>query len=127
MHVSSMNHSLMPPFVMREAGLIVNDVPSIHITPEELTDETHCIVASEKVNKVDLKIPLMLDGIFSFFPTRKLTDDEVQACEYIETIGICPDLTNWDPYDETYANQEDSMVNFWGNVFLREPKKKSLR
>ena len=83
LHVLSMNHNFIPSFVMSEAGLIVNDVPRIHTTPEELTNKTHCIVASEKVNGAYLKIPLMLDGIFSFFQTRKLTDDEVQDCEYI--------------------------------------------
>ena len=73
LHVPSMNHNLIPPFVMREAGLTVNDVPKIHTKDQELNDETHCIAAKEGDNGVDLKIPLKLDGIFSYFPTRKLT------------------------------------------------------
>ena len=65
LYVPSMTHNLIPPFVMREAGLIVNDVPRIHTKPEELTNETHCIVATAASNGADLKIPLQLDGIFS--------------------------------------------------------------
>ena len=30
LYVPSMNHNLIPPFILREAGLIVNDVPKIH-------------------------------------------------------------------------------------------------
>ena len=30
LYVPSMNHNLIPPFIMREAGIIVNDVPKIH-------------------------------------------------------------------------------------------------
>ena len=30
--VPSMNNNLIPPFIMREAGVIVNDVPKIHVT-----------------------------------------------------------------------------------------------
>ena len=45
LHVKSMAHNLVPPFILREAGLLVNDVPRIHTKPEELTNETHCIVS----------------------------------------------------------------------------------
>ena len=30
LYIPSMNHNLMPPFIFREAGLIVNNVPRIH-------------------------------------------------------------------------------------------------
>ena len=45
LHVKSMANNLVPPFILREAGLLVNDVPRIHTKPEELTNETHCIVS----------------------------------------------------------------------------------
>ena len=31
LHVKSMNHKLFPPYMMREAGVIVNDVTKIHV------------------------------------------------------------------------------------------------
>ena len=123
LHVETMSHNLIPPFIMREAGLIVNDVPRIHTKSEELTDETHCIVSK---GEVEMKIPMKLDGIFSYFPTRKLTHEEVEACEYIETVGLTPNGTDWDPYDSSYADQEESMVDFKGNLIVREPKRRKV-
>jgi hypothetical protein len=46
LYVKSMKHNLIPPFIMREAGLEVNDVPRIQTKVEDLTDKTHCIVAN---------------------------------------------------------------------------------
>ena len=44
LYVHSMVNNLIPPFVMREAGLKVNDVPKIHIERQNLTNESHCLV-----------------------------------------------------------------------------------
>ena len=126
LHVPNMPHNLIPPFIMREAGLLVNDVPRIHTNAGDLNNETHCIVAKEEVNGEDLKIPLKLDGIFSYFETRKLTDDEVEACEYIPTVSLSSDSDKWDPYDPSYANQEDSMIDYRGDLMVREPKKRKI-
>ena len=91
LHVPSMEHNLIPPFILREAGLVVNDVPKIHTKRDELSVETHCIVANKEDNGIDLRIPIKLDGVFSYFPTRKLTEQEIDECEYIETLQLCPD------------------------------------
>ena len=104
LYVPSMTHNLIPPFIMREAGLVVNDVPRIHMKQEELTNETHCIVAREDDVGVNLKVPLRLDGIFSCFETRKLIVQEVNDCEYIETLKLTPESSDWDPYGPHYAN-----------------------
>ncbi len=75
-------------------------------------------MATEVNNEANLKIPLKLHGIFSYFPTRKLTADKTDNCEYIETVSICPEGPDWDPYDSSYANQEDSMIDYKGNVIV---------
>ena len=62
LYVPSMSHNLIPPFIMREAGLVVNDVPRIHVRIDDLSNETHCIVAKEDPNGADLKIPMSLDS-----------------------------------------------------------------
>ena len=126
LHVSSMPHNLVPPFIMREAGLVVNDVPRIHTDVKDLTDETHCIVSKEGEGGAELKIPMTLDGIFSCFPTRKLTKDEIEACEYIPNVALCPDSETWDPYDPTFSNQEESMIDYKGNVIVQEQKRRKL-
>ena len=43
LHVPSMEHNLVPPFILREAGLVVNDVPKLHTKQDVLSNDTHCI------------------------------------------------------------------------------------
>ena len=126
LHVPSMEHNLIPPFILREAGLQVNDVLKIHTKPADLSVNTHCIVACADVNGIDLRIPMKLDGIFSCFPTRKLTQDEINNCEYIETLQLSPDCDDWDPYDASYAEREDQFTDFRGELIVRPPKRRRL-
>ena len=52
LYVPSMVHNLILPFAMREAGLVVNDVPKIHCG-NGVTRESHCIIYV----KPSLRIP----------------------------------------------------------------------
>ena len=110
LHVPSMNHNFVPTFILREVGLIVNDVPKIHTRQEDLSNETHFIVSKNYSdnNGTDLHIRMKLDRIFSYFPARKLTMNELENCDYIETVNLIPDAAQWNPYNEEYANAEDS-------------------
>ena len=74
LYIASMPHNLIPPFILREAGLQVSGVPKIHC--DEPTIEDHSIYD----DKTKLQIPLKLDGIFSYFQTRALTLNEIQNC-----------------------------------------------
>ena len=73
--------------------MIVNNVRKIHTRQEDLTNETHCIVSKRDGdnNDTNLHIHMKLDGIFSYFPTRKLTMNELKNFEYIETVYLSPD------------------------------------
>ena len=64
-----MMNNLIPPFVMIEVGLKVNDVPKIHIERHNLTNESHCIVSTADGNGNELRITMKLDGIFLHFLT----------------------------------------------------------
>ena len=109
LHVPSMEHNLIPPFILREAGLEVNDVPKIHTQRDVLSRDTHCIIAGAETNGIDLRIPMRLDGIFSYFATRELTNEEIDNCEYIETLQLYPDSNDWGPYDESFAAGTDTL------------------
>ena len=58
LHIPSMSHNLIPPFIMRAGGVIVNDVPKIHCADPTVND--HCI----RFTGSDLRIPLQLTGTF---------------------------------------------------------------
>jgi hypothetical protein len=111
LYIPSMERNLIPPFVMREAGLIVNGVPRIHCG-EELTNESHCIISKE----AGLRIPLQLRGIFPGFDSRALTQDEVNNCDELDLIIITPDSVEWDPYSDHYSENEKQYTTWDGDV-----------
>ena len=67
LHTPSIKHNLIPPLIFRETELTVSEVPKIHC--DEPTVEDHSIY--DDVNKI--RMPLKLDSIFLYFPTRELT------------------------------------------------------
>ena len=111
LYVPLMQYNLIPPFIMREAGLVVNDVPRIHCE-EDVTRESHSIIDEES----GLIIPLCLRGIFSCFETRRITPDEVDDCNNMNVIYLSPDSPIWDPHDEVSSNNEDTFVDDEGEI-----------
>ena len=105
LYIASIKHNLITPLILREAILTVSDIPKIHC--DETTIEDHSIYDE----KTKLQIPLQLDGIFSYFPTKALTLDEMQNCDQIEHIFLSPDAETWDPYSESYSINEDQIVD----------------
>ena len=110
LYMPSLNDNLIPPFIMRQGGAIVNEKAKIHC--QDPTVDDHCISFSNS----ELRIPLRLNGTFSFFHTRKPTDDELQSSD---KIFITPDCTEWNPYCESFSLNEESITNFDGDI--REP------
>ena len=45
LHVPSMRNNLLPPFMLREAGITINEVPKIHLSSP--TEEHHAIIFQE--------------------------------------------------------------------------------
>ena len=44
LYVPSMTNNLLPPFILREAGLEVNDVPKIHVPNPGVTDHAMLVL-----------------------------------------------------------------------------------
>jgi hypothetical protein len=120
LYVPSMTHNLITPFILREAGLVVNDVPRIHCG-DGVTRESHCIIADS-----GLRIPLFLRGVFSYFRTRALTTDEQLECDAMEYVMLTPDSDHWDPYCDSYSQNEESFLDFRGDLVYPEPKRRKL-
>ena len=107
LYVESMDHHLIPPFIMQEAGLVVNDVAKIHC--QQCTQEDHSII--DKDSK--LHIRLRLEGIFSSFPTRKPCHEDLQR-DHIECIYLFP--ADWNPNSNHFSNKEDMLIDFEGRA-----------
>ena len=110
LHVPAMQHNLLPPFMMREAGIHVKDTPKIQIDDPSIED--HSIYFKE----TGLRIPLSLDGVFSYFPTNKPSEEKLMESEDIYLLT--PE--HWNPNSMAYAKNEESMLDWEGN--LVEPR-----
>ena len=67
--VPSMEHNLIPPFILRDAGLVLHDTPKIHCNVPSTED--HSLFDEE----TGLIIPFTLDGTFSVFKSCSLTNE----------------------------------------------------
>ena len=107
LYIPNMYNNLVPPFILRESGATVNDTAKIHC--KDPTNNDHCITFED----CDLRIPLQLSGTFSYFHTRKPTQDELQTCD---KVFITPDRQHWNPYCTSFALNEHSMLNYAGEI-----------
>jgi hypothetical protein len=67
--------SLLNPNQMRSNGIIEDNKP-VHLSHDNAS--THSIFLPE----LNLQIPLQLDGIISYLPTRIPSADELETCTY---------------------------------------------
>lgn len=65
--------SLIPPFMMRLAGLYVNKCPKFLLENPSITD--HIVYSKEH----DVRLPLKLEGIISYLPCRTPANDELDS------------------------------------------------
>ena len=107
-----MENNLIPPFVMREAGVVVNDTPKIQT--ENPTVSSHSIHFPE----TDLRVPLSLWGVFSYFPTSKPSLLKLQQSENVYLLTP----TTWDPHSLSYARNEAAMLDCNGEMAVHPLK-----
>ena len=106
LYVPSMTHNLLPPFMLREAGIHINEVPKIHVTSP--TEEHHVITFQE----TNFQIPLTLHGTFSYFSTSKPSAQELEEPEDVHVLTP----TTWNPHSDAYVINEESMLDWEGNM-----------
>ena len=95
LHVKEMVNNLIPPFIMREAGIQVREIPKIHMDDPSVED--YAIVFKE----TGLRIPLSLHGIFSCFPTTKPVASDLNEID--DVYMLTP--PSWKPHNSSYAKK----------------------
>ena len=106
LHVPTMKNNLIPPFIMREAGVVVNDWPKIHSMDPSIED--HSLYFPDS----DFRIRLSLSGVFSGMPTSKPSQATMEHCE--EVYLLTP--TRWDPHSSAWQASEESMLDWQGEM-----------
>ena len=106
LYVPSMEYNLIPPFMLREAGVKLRDTPKIHV--DDPSEEDHAITFPE----TGARIPLSLHGTFSCFPTSRPTRQDLDDGNdiYLLTPSV------WNPHSDVYASNEDAMLDWEGNM-----------
>ena len=117
LQVSDIQVNLLPPFVVREAGIHCDDCPKSQA--EEPTVDTHCLHAKD----AGLRIHLRLMNTFSYFETRKPTDRELAECD---KIFLTPDSAWWDPHSSHFSVNEDAMLTPEGTVTPHHERSEKL-
>ena len=116
LYVESMTHNLIPPFILREAGIVVNERPKIQ-TPDPSVEDHSIYFENTK-----LRIPLCLNGTFSYFPTTKPSIEMLQSCE--EVLLLTP--SRWNPHDNAYALNEEGMIDWQGELVEKKDRRQIL-
>ena len=112
LHVTSMTKNLTPPFMMREAGIMVYDIHKIKV--ENPTFKDHYIY----LQYTGLIIPLQLWGVFSYFSTSKPTSEDMTDSEEVYLLTT----RRWNPHDKEYSSKEESMIDWEGNLIDKKDR-----
>ena len=106
LYVPLVDNNLIPPFMLREMGVTVNDIPKIH--KDDPTAADHAMTFVE----TGFRIPLSLWGIFSYFPTSKPTHGILLNPNEVYILSPA----TWNPHSNAYASNEESMLDWEGNM-----------
>ena len=97
---------------LRLNGIKLNNEPKF--IANKPTKHTHAITINNKHDGTPYLIPLSIRGIVSLFPTRKPTAKEYENADRI--YALTQDEPEWDPTTNSYAMQEEAMMNSHGNI-----------
>ena len=103
-----MKQNLLSPFIMRLAGLEVNEQPKF--MTRNPTTKHHLVYFKENY----IILPLVIKGIVSFLLTRKPTQEE-----YLNIgtrLDLTPPFTEWEPHNPSYSISDFSMIEHDGNI-----------
>ena len=121
LYIKGMKENLIPPFVVRRQGNIVNDIPKIQII--DPTEKDHCLILDD----MRVNIPLKLDGTISYFVTRKPSIDEYEeALTSVKLIDLNVNESDWNPMDYRFTQDEENMLDFEGRMIEPQHRDRNL-
>ncbi len=108
--IPTMDHNLIPPFLIRLAGLQVDETPKHQLALP--TVDNDAIYDSE----TGMRIHLKLNGILSYFLTQALTLDEIENWDTFPIIFLTPDGVAWDPHTSHCGDNEEATLDTNGLI-----------
>lgn len=95
-YIPTMKHHLMPPFILREAGIGVNEIQKKYCENPTSDDRTIWI------ESLNVQIPLELEGVFSHFKTQKATCDNISNTSKKNTVYSTLESDHWNRLKEIW-------------------------
>ena len=108
LHIKEIKHNLLSQFIIRLAGLEVNEQPKF--MTRNPTTKHHLVYFKEN----EIILLLAIKGIVSFLPTRNPNQEE-----YLNIgtrLELTPIFTEWDPHNPSYGIGENFMLDHDGNI-----------
>ena len=106
-YFEELQHNLIGTNMVRMNDVNVNDRPkSLTTNP---TDEDHALV----FKRDGVTIPLLINGVISYFPTRKTTWEEYNNLPHLHLTAESPE---WDPHSDQLQQMEASITDANGNL-----------
>jgi hypothetical protein len=121
LYVEQMEHNLLPPFILREAGWTVDEVPHIHT--DCVTENTHAIIHERR----GVKISLHLHGVFSYFTSTKPSQGDYNRADRGVLHWLTPITHGWNPNQDNYAMAEDSYLDWRGQLVPIADRERVIR
>ena len=115
LHVPEMTECLIHPIMMRLVGIEVDECPKFLSTKPSISN--HSIYFKQH----DLRIPLKLNGIISFIHCRMPSKEEIEFNDGV--FELTPNVDKWEPHEMKLEHQEDSMVDYSGQIKADRPRK----
>ena len=119
-HVPTMDCNLIWPMQVRVNDVKLDDMPKF--LTEDPTDESHGISCEDNTGSL-INIFLSLEGVTSYFSTRKLTKHEFENCPRLELTYMTPE---WDPHSSTFQDQEEALMDNKRKLHDWNNKRKSV-
>ena len=105
-------HNLLCPMQARMNDIEVDERPKF--LTRLPSNQSHAITFRGDDGERDYTIPLSLQGVTSFFPTRKPTKPEFDSSESVFEMTYAE--PEWDPHSNTFEEQEKNMMDVNGRV-----------
>ena len=116
LHSESMPNNIIPPFMVRESGIVINGTLKIQVDYPSVED--HSIDFPEE----KFRIPLSLWGLFSYFQTSKPSVETLNACD--EVFPLTPNIC--DPHQSSYSLNKDCMLDWQGNILEKKDRQRIM-
>jgi hypothetical protein len=115
-YIPGMENNLLCPMQMRLNDVLVSDIPKF--LTEQPSEHTHSLRVREMDTRETYLIPLSIQGVTSYLPTRKPSAAEYES-ETNQKFELTFETPEWDPHSTQFAEQEAAFMDSGGR--LREP------